>query len=98
MSIGVPSPNPENDPILVEVEANLVRRQEPVFGRIVRNELCLAGKSASFVRHIEVDVSGTKLDGKFTTGQAFGIVPRGETNQGRPHNARLYSPRLIQPR
>jgi len=91
MSLGVPSPNPENDPILVEVEANLIRRKEPVTGRIRRNELCMAGKSASFVRHIEVDVSGTALAGRFTAGQAFGIIPPGQNERGRAHNVRLYS-------
>jgi len=91
MSLGVPSPNPENDPTLVEVEANLIRRKEPVIGRIHRNELCMAGKSASFVRHIEVDISGTPLAGRFTAGQAFGIIPPGENERGRAHNVRLYS-------
>ena len=88
MSLGVPSPNPENDPTLVEVEANLIRRKEPVIGRIHRNELCMAGKSASFVRHIEVDISGTPLAGRFTAGQAFGIIPPGENERGRAHNHR----------
>ena len=91
MSLGVPSPNPENDPVLVEVESNLVRRKEPVTGRIHKNELCLNGKSSSFVRHIEVDITGTSLAGTFTAGQAFGIIPPGENERGRPHNVRLYS-------
>jgi len=91
MSLGVPSPNPENDPVLAEVEANLVRRKEPVTGRIHKSDICLAGKSSSFVRHIEVDVSGTALAGTFAAGQAFGIIPPGENERGRAHNVRLYS-------
>lgn len=91
MSLGVPSPNPENDPELVDVEVNLIRRKQPVTGRVVRNELCMAGKSASFVRHIEIDISGTELEGKFSTGQAFGIIAPGLNERGRPHNVRLYS-------
>lgn len=91
MSLGVPSPNPENDPVLVEVQSNLIRRKEPVIGRVHKNEICMAGKSSSFVRHIEVDVSGTALAGTFTAGQAFGIIPPGENERGRAHNVRLYS-------
>lgn len=91
MSSHDPSPNPEFDPTLVEVEMNLVRRKEPVKGRIVRSDLCMNGKSASFVRHVEVDISGTSLAGTFKAGQAFGIIPPGTNDRGRPHNVRLYS-------
>ena len=91
MSSHAPSHNPEFDPILTEVEMNLVRRKAPVKGRIVRSELCMNGKSPSFVRHIEVDISGTSLAGKFKAGQAFGIIPPGTNDRGRAHNARLYS-------
>jgi ferredoxin--NADP+ reductase len=58
----------------------------------VRSETCTASpKAAGFVSHIEVDVSGTPLEGAFLPGQAFGVVPPGTDDRGKPHKVRLYS-------
>lgn len=70
---------------------NLVKPTEPVVGRVVSNRNCMRGKSASFVRHISIDVGGTPLEGAFRAGQAFGVVPPGTDDRGRPHKVRLYS-------
>ena len=70
---------------------NLAKTRDPVRGRLRRSALCMNGKSASFVRHVEVDLTGTRLAGTFTVGQAFGIIPPGTDDQGRPHKVRLYS-------
>lgn len=70
---------------------HLVRPRTPVVGTIVESTPCLSGRSASFVRHIAVDVSGTPLAGNFHAGQAFGVVPPGEQAAGRAHSVRLYS-------
>ena len=70
---------------------NLVKPTEPVVGRVVSNRNCMRGKSASFVRHIAIDVGGTPLEGAFRAGQAFGVVPPGTDDRGRPHKVRLYS-------
>jgi ferredoxin--NADP+ reductase len=70
---------------------NLVSVKAPVTGRIVSNELCLKGKSASFVRHTAIDVGGTPLAGSCRVGQAFGIIPPGTDAQGKTHKVRLYS-------
>ena len=70
---------------------NLVRPKEPVIGTVVRSESCMNGKSASFVRHVEIDVSGTPLAGQFKVGQAFGVVPPGHDDKGKLHSVRLYS-------
>lgn len=70
---------------------HLVRPTEPVTGRVVRNEICTDRKAAGFVRHVEIDVSGTPLEGNFRAGQSFGVIPAGEDEQGRPHKVRLYS-------
>lgn len=43
-------------------------------GRIHASRLCLRGKSASFVRHIEIDVGDTPLAGRFAAGQSIGVV------------------------
>jgi ferredoxin--NADP+ reductase len=79
------------DPVLPDVQMNLVRPKEPVIGQLVHSESCMKGRSASFVRHIDIDVSGTPLEGNFRAGQAFGVVPPGRTPDGKLHSVRLYS-------
>lgn len=76
---------------LPEAEMGLAPVSAPVVGRIVSNDSCLKGKSASFVRHTEIDISGTALEGKCLVGQAFGILAPGEDERGKPHKVRLYS-------
>ena len=46
------------DPVLPDVEMNLVPPKAPVIGRVVSNNMCLKGKSNAFVRHTEIDVTG----------------------------------------
>lgn len=70
---------------------NLVPVSKPVIGRVVTNRLCMKGKSASFVRHVEVDVSDTPLAGSFLAGQSFGVIPPGVDEHGKPHKVRLFS-------
>jgi len=65
------------DPVLPEVKMNLVPVKAPVTGRVVANDPCLKGKSNSFVRHTEIDVSGTPLAGNFLVGQSFGVIAPG---------------------
>ncbi|MCH2145199.1 MAG: hypothetical protein MK082_08645 [Phycisphaerales bacterium] len=86
-----PAPERTLDPVLPDAMMNLVKPTEPVVGRVTRNESCMRGKSASFVRHIAIDVSGTPLEGNFRAGQAFGVVPPGTDERGRPEKVRLYS-------
>lgn len=63
----------------------------PVTGRVSQSRLCTKAKSASFVRHVCVDVSGTPLEGSWQAGQSFGVVPPGTDANGKPHKVRLYS-------
>ena len=72
---------------------NLVKPTAPVTGTVVSSETCLKGgrKSASFVRHVAIDVGGTPLEGQFHPGQSFGIVPPGNDEKGKPNKVRLYS-------
>ena len=72
-------------------QMHLVRPNEPVVGRVVESTPCLKGRSASFVRHIAIDVSGTPLEGGFRVGQAFGVIPPGANENGKPNAPRLYS-------
>lgn len=79
------------DPVLPEVKMNLVPANSPVEGTVVSNHMCLKGKSNAFVRHTEIDVSGTPLAGNFLPGQSFGVIAPGEDEKGKPHKVRLYS-------
>ena len=78
-------------PVFPDVKMHIVRPKEPVVGRVVENCSCLKGRSASFVRHIAIDVSGTPLGKAFVVGQSFGVIPPGENEKGRAHSVRLYS-------
>ena len=80
-------------PEFPEVQMNLVTPKSPVTGTVVKSEVCLRGgrKSASFVRHVEIDVSGTPLEGTCRAGQSFGVIAPGEGENGKPHKVRLYS-------
>ena len=60
-------------------------------GVVTKNEICTAKKAAGFVRHVEIDVSNTRLAGQFRSGQSFGVCPPGVDDKGRPHQQRLYS-------
>lgn len=86
-----PAPHHADRIALPEVEMHVVRPTEPVTGRIVRSELCTSKKAAGFVRHVDIDISGTPLAGKFRPGQSFGVIPPGVDAAGKPHKVRLYS-------
>lgn len=77
--------------VLPEVKMHLRTPKEPATATIVRNELCTARKAAGFVRHIEIDVSGTELAGQCLPGQAIGVLADGVDQNGKPHKVRLYS-------
>lgn len=76
---------------LHDVKMHVVRPTEPVLGRVVRTEVCTARKAAGFVRHVDIDLSGTALAGTFVPGQSFGVIPPGVDGHGKPHKVRLYS-------
>jgi ferredoxin--NADP+ reductase len=78
-------------PDLPEVQMHLHTPAEPGVGVVVSNERCTGKKASSFVRHVEIDVSGTSLAGRFAAGQSFGVIAPGQDESGRPHKLRLYS-------
>ncbi|HBS29199.1 MAG TPA: hypothetical protein DEB06_07045 [Phycisphaerales bacterium] len=81
-----------HEPVLREVPMHLLRPAEPGVGVVVRNDRCTAGpKAAGFVRHLEIDVSGTPLERQCFPGQSIGVIPEGVDDKGRPHKVRLYS-------
>ncbi|MBH97405.1 MAG: hypothetical protein CMM56_03025 [Rhodospirillaceae bacterium] len=78
-------------PQLPDAALGIAHVSSPVTGKIVSNETCLKGKSASFVRHTVIDISDTLLEGKCLVGQAFGVLAPGMNEKGKPHKVRLYS-------
>jgi ferredoxin--NADP+ reductase len=80
-----------NAPALPDAKMHLARPTEPVTGTVVSTRICMKGKSASFIRHVAIDVSGTPLAGNFLVGQSFGVIAPGEDANGKPHKVRLYS-------
>lgn len=82
----------EGIPVLPEVQQHVVRPTDPVLGTVIGTRVCTKSKKAgSYVRHIDIDVSGTALEGSWVSGQSFGVVPAGQTESGKPHKLRLYS-------
>lgn len=81
----------EEGPPLPAAQMNLHRPGDPGIGVVTRTEICTPKKAAGIVRHIEIDVSGTRLAGNFRSGQSFGVRPPGNDDKGRPHQQRLYS-------
>jgi len=79
-------------PEMPDVPQHLVKPVAPVTGRVHATRLCTRSRKASgFVRHVEIDVSGTPLQNSWCSGQSFGVVPAGETPEGKQHKLRLYS-------
>jgi ferredoxin--NADP+ reductase len=70
---------------------HLYRPNEPVTVRVTKTEVCTGKKAASFVRHVEFDVSGTLLENRVVPGQSIGVLAPGNDAKGRPHAVRLYS-------
>lgn len=79
-------------PTLPQVDQHIVKPIAPVIGKVHATRLCTQSRKASgFVRHVEINVSGTALEGAWHAGQSFGVLPAGQTAQGTPHKLRLYS-------
>lgn len=80
------------EPRLQDVKMHLLKPVSPGIGVVARNERCTASKKAAgYVRHIEIDVSGTPLAGECWPGQSLGVIPEGADAHGKPHKVRLYS-------
>lgn len=86
------APVSDPGPDLAPVEMHLVTPAAPAEGVVVSTRRCTRSqKSSSIVRHVEIDISGTPIAGRFRAGQSFGILPPGLDANGKPHKLRLYS-------
>ena len=79
------------EPKVPEVKTHLIPPTAPAQGSVLSNELCMKGRSTSFVRHVCIDIGNTAMAGQFRAGQSFGVVPSGVDAAGKPHKVRLYS-------
>lgn len=73
-----------------DIPLNLARPNNPVTGKVVESTLLTHEKSASYCRHIVIDVSGSDLEHRFQAGQAFGVIPEWSLNAD-DRTLRLYS-------
>jgi hypothetical protein len=71
-----------HDVTLPDATMHVVLPTAPVPATIAGTRLCMKGKSASFVRHVDIDITGTPLEGSFRAGQSFGVVPEGTDSFG----------------
>lgn len=79
-------------PRLAPVQLNVHTPKDPGVGRVVETRLCTAStRAAGIVRHVAIDVSGSRLAGAFRAGQSFGVIPAGLDAAGKEHKVRLYS-------
>jgi len=79
-------------PDIPEVEQHKVKPNAPIIGKVHATRTCTPSrKAANFVRHVEIDVSGTPLENSWTAGQSFGVIPPGTQSNGKTHKLRLYS-------
>ena len=78
-------------PTFPAVAMNLAKPSAPGSARVVSNESCLNGKSASFTKHLVLDITDTPLMNNIVPGQAFGIMTPGLNEKGKPNKVRLYS-------
>jgi ferredoxin--NADP+ reductase len=91
-TIATPRPaHAEGEIVLPEAKMHLYRPNEPVLATLIKSEICTSKKAAGFVRHVEFDVTGTKLAGNVLPGQSIGVIAPGNDEKGRPHAVRLYS-------
>jgi ferredoxin--NADP+ reductase len=81
----------EPGPELPEARMHLHSPADPGVGVVISNELCTGPKASGTIRHLAIDVAGTRLAGSFRAGQSFGVIPPGLDETGRPHKLRLYS-------
>lgn len=78
-------------PVMPDASQHAVKPSAPVIGRVHSSLICTKSRKASgFVRHVEIDVSGTALEGSWRAGQSFGVIPDCPSDEG-PHSLRLYS-------
>lgn len=92
-SLSRPARTPQpGEPVLPEVQMNLHPASDAGVGKVVSTHRCTAAqKSAGYVRHVSIDISATRLAGKFRPGQSFGVLAPGVDEKGKPHALRLYS-------
>lgn len=71
------------------IPSNIYKPKTPFEATLIKNERITHPDSPNDVHHIEFDISAGDM--AYLDGQSIGILPPGETAEGRPHKLRLYS-------
>jgi ferredoxin--NADP+ reductase len=72
-----------------DIPSNIHSLKNPGTATLIENRRLTGEASPNDVRHLVLDLSGTDLH--YVAGQSLGILPPGETPEGKPHKLRLYS-------
>lgn len=73
----------------VDIPSNIYKPKTPFMATIVDHHRLTHPESPNEVCHITFDLNGSDLT--YIDGQSIGILPPGETAEGKPHKLRLYS-------
>lgn len=74
---------------LENIPSNIYKPKEPYMATVVSHQRLTHPESPNEVCHIVFDLKGSGLT--YVEGQSIGILPPGETAEGKPHKLRLYS-------
>jgi len=71
------------------VPSNTIKPKDPFTAKLLTNRRLTPEGSPNDVRHLVIDLSGSGL--AYVDGQSLGVLPPGETEEGKAHKLRLYS-------
>lgn len=74
---------------LSDIPSNIYKPKEPLEAKILEHRRVTAPDSPNEVCHIVLDLEGSDM--RYLDGQSIGVLPPGETAEGKPHKLRLYS-------
>lgn len=72
-----------------DIPSNIYKPKEPFAAKVIEHRRLTHPESANEVCHIVLDITGSGLS--YLDGQSIGVLPPGETDDGKPHKLRLYS-------
>ena len=72
-----------------EIPSNIYKPKTPFQATVVENTKITGDSSPNDVRHVVFNLEGSDL--WYLDGQSLGVLPPGETAEGKPHKLRLYS-------
>ncbi len=74
---------------LSDIPSNIYKVKEPLEATVIEHRRLTAPDSPNEVSHIVLNLEGSDM--RYLDGQSIGVLPPGETDEGKPHKLRLYS-------